>query len=186
MHRMRSLFAASALAGTALLVLPSAPADAVNGPGAGVMDLTFTFDTPIPGNQCIDTGFTVDGTVKGVITLGTQVLRGTFDVDGVKGTGGLEFCQAAANGEMLIWGTLTGTDDGGHVVDCAIGGIIERIDVVNNPGGIRGNCTVDGVDAGELSIGGEGVQPGYPVLGSTGTTTSVEVITQFTQKIIVL
>ena len=184
------MFLISAVAATAAIAAPTTPpASAVNGPGTGLLHLTYTYDTPIPPNQCIDTGFTVDGTIEGVLVLGTQALRGTFAVDGVSGPNPLGLSHCAGSGEMFFWGTVTGTDEDGHVLDCAVGSVIERIATYNNPGGLRGDCTVDGMAVGELSIGGEGVsfsQPREAALFGTETATASEVYTQYTQKVIVL
>lgn len=192
MRTSRKLFVASAL--TAAAALTTAPATtpasavSVNGPGAGVLHLVYTYDTPIPPGGCIDTTFTVDGTIEGTLVMGTQLLRGTFDVAGTSAPSPIQLCHSANSGEMFFWGTVNGTDADGHVLDCEVGSVIERIDFYNNPGGMRGYCTVDGVDAGELSIGGEGVsfsQPPEAGLLFNETATGSEVYTQYTQKVIV-
>ena len=184
MRTSRKLFLTSALAAatTVLAAVPVTPAEAVNGPGAGIADMVFTFDTPIPAGACLDTGFTVSGTLQGTFVFNDQLVVGDFDVAGAGASAVPGFCQSATAGDFFFPFDLTGVDENGHVVDCELQGWIVRLGW-SNPGAAAGFCTIDGAPTGRIDLGFEGQQVTDPPEGAAGLapTTAVRFISPYVQ-----
>jgi hypothetical protein len=157
MHLSRTLRLAAASAGLLLLggvVAPTSPASAVGNLATGAMEVTLHFATPIPPGQCIETAYTVTGTIAGTLTIGAIPYAGVYTMDGASRTDVAEGCQSASYGSHYAVFELSGTDALGHVVVCpTVSLVYQRWSPTLDIGGIRGDCTIDGSPVGEVSGG---------------------------------
>src|SRR5687767_187587 len=77
-------------------------AQAAQGPGAAIADLDVVFDSPIPENECSTTTSTLSGSLDGAISLGSDVVAGSFAFDGTGGPWWPNSCENALTGDTLF------------------------------------------------------------------------------------
>src|SRR5687768_11577599 len=104
MRRFQRLVLVASAPALALVPLATSgsAAQAAQGPGAAVADLDVVFDTPVGEEACSTTTSTLGGTLNGAISLGSEVVAGSFVFDGTGAPWWPNSCEGALTGDTLF------------------------------------------------------------------------------------